>query len=209
MRQLQRQGGAAARRRRALAPDPRAHDQRPACRCSSPRRPASRSTTRRSTAPSSASRRRTTSRCTDFRAALEKRRRDATRASARTSASEILLARLREREVDNAIVVTDAEVETELAREAREATERFGIQPRARAGAGAAAGDARADRAAPPRAPLQALSELRRGANFAQVAATYSDAPDALQGGNLGWRAVGAAAAALPRGARASCSPAR
>jgi peptidyl-prolyl cis-trans isomerase SurA len=26
------------------------------------------------------------------------------------------------------------------------------------------------------------------GANFAQVAATYSDAPDALQGGSLGWR---------------------
>ena len=35
---------------------------------------------------------------------------------------------------------------------------------------------------------MLALSELRRGANFAQVAATYSDAPDALQGGTLGWR---------------------
>jgi len=39
------------------------------------------------------------------------------------------------------------------------------------------------------RKALAALSELRRGANFAQVAATYSDAPDATQGGNLGWRA--------------------
>jgi peptidyl-prolyl cis-trans isomerase SurA len=39
------------------------------------------------------------------------------------------------------------------------------------------------------RRALLALSELRRGANFAQVAATYSDAPDATQGGNLGWRA--------------------
>jgi peptidyl-prolyl cis-trans isomerase SurA len=38
------------------------------------------------------------------------------------------------------------------------------------------------------RRALQALSELRRGANFAQVAAAFSDAPDALQGGNLGWR---------------------
>jgi len=38
------------------------------------------------------------------------------------------------------------------------------------------------------RRALLALSELRRGTNFAQVAATYSDAPDALQGGNLGWR---------------------
>jgi peptidyl-prolyl cis-trans isomerase SurA len=35
---------------------------------------------------------------------------------------EILLSRLREREVDNAVVVTDAEVETEIAREAKEAT---------------------------------------------------------------------------------------
>jgi peptidyl-prolyl cis-trans isomerase SurA len=35
---------------------------------------------------------------------------------------------------------------------------------------------------------LQALGELRKGTNFAQVAAAFSDAPDALQGGNLGWR---------------------
>jgi peptidyl-prolyl cis-trans isomerase SurA len=104
--------------------------------------------------------------------------------------SEILLARLREREIDNGIIVTDAEVETELAREAREAS-----------------GDSEYNLAhvlvvvAPQsnsqqieqrrRRALAALSELRRGTNFAQVAATYSDAPDALQGGNLGWRATG------------------
>ena len=104
--------------------------------------------------------------------------------------SEILLARLREREIDNSIVVTDAEVETELAREAREAS-----------------GDSEYNLAhvlvvvAPQSTPQQieqrrrralaALSELRRGTNFAQVAATYSDAPDALQGGNLGWRVTG------------------
>ena len=34
-----------------------------------------------------------------------------------------------------------------------------------------------------------ALQQLRTGADFAQVAASFSDAPDALQGGNLGWRA--------------------
>ena len=101
--------------------------------------------------------------------------------------NEILLARLREREVESGIVVTDAEVETELARLAREAT-----------------GDAEYRLShvlvlVPPQATpeqiearrrraLLALSELRRGANFAQVAATYSDAPDATQGGNLGWR---------------------
>jgi peptidyl-prolyl cis-trans isomerase SurA len=41
------------------------------------------------------------------------------------------------------------------------------------------------------RRAMAALSELRRGANFAQVSATFSDAPDGLQGGNLGWRASG------------------
>jgi peptidyl-prolyl cis-trans isomerase SurA len=104
--------------------------------------------------------------------------------------SEIMLARLREREVDNHVVVTDAEVETEIAREAREASS-----------------DAEYNLAhvlvvvAPQSNPQQieqrrrralaALSELRRGTNFAQVAATYSDAPDALQGGVLGWRPSG------------------
>ena len=57
----------------------------------------------------------------DFRTALEKdgvkypRFREDIR-------NEILLARLREREVENGIVVTDAEVETEIARETREAS---------------------------------------------------------------------------------------
>ncbi len=121
-----------------------------------------------------------------FRAALERdgilfpRFRDDVR-------NEIMMARLREREVENAIVVTEAEVDTELARQAREKT-----------------GDAEFRLShllvlVPPQASpeqieqrrrraLQALSELRRGANFAQVAAAFSDAPDALQGGNLGWR---------------------
>ncbi len=125
----------------------------------------------------------------DFRAALE---RDGVRYARfrEDIRNEILVARLREREVENAVVVTDAEVETEIAREARQKS-----------------GDSEFNLAhvlvlVPPqsspeqieqrrRRALLALSELRRGANFAQVAATYSDAPDALQGGGLGWRASG------------------
>jgi peptidyl-prolyl cis-trans isomerase SurA len=126
---------------------------------------------------------------TAFRAALEKdgvrypRFREDIR-------NEILLARLREREVDNAIVVTDAEVDTELVRETKEASSdseyRLShvlvlVQPQA--------SETQIEQRR--RRAVQALAELRRGANFAQVAATYSDAPDALQGGNLGWRPSG------------------
>ena len=122
----------------------------------------------------------------DFRAALDKdgvrypRFREDIR-------NEILLARLREREVENGIVVTDAEVETELARETREASSESEyrlahVLVQVPAQASAEQIEQRRRRA------VLALSELRRGANFAQIAATYSDAPDALQGGNLGWR---------------------
>jgi peptidyl-prolyl cis-trans isomerase SurA len=125
----------------------------------------------------------------DFRAALERdgikypRFREDIR-------NEIVVARLREREVDNTIIVTDAEIETELAREAgdKSADTEFRlahilvlVPPQA----SPEQIEARRVRA------LQALSELRRGTDFAKVAATYSDAPDAMQGGSLGWRPAG------------------
>lgn len=123
---------------------------------------------------------------TEFRAALD---RDGVRFPRfrEDIRNEILLSRLREREVDNGIVVTDAEVETELAREARQASSdseyRLAhILVQVPQQASAEQIEQRRRRA------VLALSELRRGANFAQIAATYSDAPDALQGGNLGWR---------------------
>ncbi|HEX4779343.1 MAG TPA: peptidylprolyl isomerase [Usitatibacter sp.] len=101
--------------------------------------------------------------------------------------NEILLARLREREVENGIIVTDAEVDTELAREAKESTSEseFRLSHVLVTVPQQATPEQIEQRR---RRAVLALSELRRGANFAQVAATYSDAPDALQGGNLGWR---------------------
>lgn len=103
---------------------------------------------------------------------------------------EVIVSRLREREVESGINVTEAEVDTQLSLEAREATtdQEFRLAhilvlvPEQ---ATSVQIEARRKRA------LQALSELRKGAEFAQISAQYSDAPDALQGGNLGWRPSG------------------
>ncbi|HQY48432.1 MAG TPA: SurA N-terminal domain-containing protein, partial [Usitatibacteraceae bacterium] len=90
--------------------------------------------------------------------------------------NELILARLREREIENAVVVTDAEVETELARAAKErgGDAEFNLQhilvlvPQQ---ATPEQIDTRRRRA------LQALSELRKGTAFAEVSATFSEAP--------------------------------
>ena len=103
---------------------------------------------------------------------------------------EVIMSRLREREVESGINVTEAEVDTQLSLDAREATtdQEFRLAhilvlvPEQ---ATSVQIEARRKRA------LQALSELRKGAEFAQISAQYSDAPDALQGGNLGWRPSG------------------
>ncbi len=126
---------------------------------------------------------------TDFRAALE---RDGIRFQRfrEDMRNEITLQRVREREVENAVVVTDAEVETEIARQAREAggdTEYLLSHVLVLVPQQATPEQIETRR----RRALQALSELRRGTAFQQVSATYSDAPDALQGGSLGWRAAG------------------
>jgi peptidyl-prolyl cis-trans isomerase SurA len=123
---------------------------------------------------------------TDFRSALE---RDGVKYPKfrEDIRNEILLARLREREVEKDIVVTDAEVETELLRESKEKSSEseFNISHVLVLVPPQATPDQIEQRR---RKAMLALSELRQGRNFAQVAAAYSDAPDATQGGNLGWR---------------------
>jgi peptidyl-prolyl cis-trans isomerase SurA len=101
--------------------------------------------------------------------------------------SEIVLARLRQREVDNKIVVSESEIESFIsAQQGRDQRrEEFNLShilvtvPENAAPEQIQARRARAE---------QALQQIRTGADFRQVAATYSDAPDALQGGVLGWR---------------------
>ena len=101
--------------------------------------------------------------------------------------NQVVMSRLREREVEGSVGVTEAEVDTQLALEARDATTNqeyrlahiLVLVPEQ---ATTQQVDTRRKRA------MQALSELRRGAEFAQISAQFSDAPDALQGGSLGWR---------------------
>ncbi len=104
--------------------------------------------------------------------------------------NDLMVMRIREREVDANINVTDAEVDTQLALESKEANSDkefrlahiLVVVPE----------QATSEQIEVKRKKaLQALSELRRGAEFAQISAQYSDAPDALQGGNLGWRPAG------------------
>ncbi len=100
--------------------------------------------------------------------------------------TEILLTRLREREIDSRIVVTDAEVDNFLANNpdafSGEEFEVAHILLRAPEGATPAQIDALRARAE------SVLARLRSGEDFARVAAEVSDAPDGISGGSLGWR---------------------
>lgn len=102
---------------------------------------------------------------------------------------EILFSRLREREIDSKIVVTDSEVEAQLKEEAAAGgtEEELLIShilvsiPEQASPEQIARREERAK---------QAMEKLKAGQSFAQVAASYSDASDALQGGSLGWRTL-------------------
>jgi peptidyl-prolyl cis-trans isomerase SurA len=101
--------------------------------------------------------------------------------------NEILIGRLRDREVDSRVVVTDAEIDNLIASSARDATQQDEFQlahilvltPEGASPEQLAELRAKAEKA---------LAELNAGAPFSQVSAAYSDAPNALQGGELGWR---------------------
>ena len=103
--------------------------------------------------------------------------------------NEIIATRLREREVDSKLVISDSEIDNYLAAQARQK------------GAGAeyllahilvlVPGQASSDKIQTSRERAEkALAQLRAGTDFAQVAAEFSDAKDALQGGSLGWRSA-------------------
>ncbi|MSQ60224.1 MAG: molecular chaperone SurA, partial [Betaproteobacteria bacterium] len=102
--------------------------------------------------------------------------------------AEIIIARLKEREVDSRLTVTDAEVASFLSRQESQGagkTDEYNVAhilvavPEQAEEEEVKRRKARAE---------EALAQLNKGLDFAQVAAVYSDAPDALQGGAMGWR---------------------
>jgi peptidyl-prolyl cis-trans isomerase SurA len=100
---------------------------------------------------------------------------------------QMTMARLREREVENRVQVTDSEVDLfleQLKTRPAEGAEYNLAHVLVRVPEGASPERIRQARG---RAE-QALAEAKSGVPFARVAASYSDAPDALQGGVIGWR---------------------
>ena len=101
---------------------------------------------------------------------------------------EIVMSRLREREVDNKIVITESEIDALLAASLNEEMRSDEVDlshilvvvPENASPEQLQARRARAE---------EALAQLNKGADFRQVAAAFSEAPDALQGGAMGWRA--------------------
>ena len=101
--------------------------------------------------------------------------------------NEITVQRLREREVESRVNVSDAEVDHLLA--TLDAQAGGEIEYRLAHILVTVPEQASTDQIdVRQRRAEQALSQVRSGTDFAQVAAGFSDAPDALQGGALGWR---------------------
>ena len=98
------------------------------------------------------------------------------------------MARLREREVENKIVITDSEIDALLASSENEQARGDEVNlshilvvvPENASPEQVQARRARAE---------EAHAQLMKGTDFRQVAAAFSEAPDALQGGAMGWRA--------------------
>jgi len=101
--------------------------------------------------------------------------------------NEMISVRLREREVDSKLVISENDVDNYLSNQARQEGKGEELQlahimivvPEQASADKIQSYRNRAD---------QALAKLRSGSSFAQVAAGYSDAQDALKGGELGWR---------------------
>jgi len=103
--------------------------------------------------------------------------------------NEITIARLREREVDSRVNVSESEIDNFLTTQAssNENRDEFEIShilirtPEEGSPEEIQKAKAKVD---------EAIKALQDGASFEKVSASFSDAPNALEGGNLGWKAA-------------------
>lgn len=99
--------------------------------------------------------------------------------------NEILLARLKEREVDSKLTITEAEIDNFLSLQKKEQTDEYHLSHiliRTPEDASPSKLNELKQKAE------QAYAQLNAGKDFAKVSASYSDAPNALEGGDLGWK---------------------
>jgi peptidyl-prolyl cis-trans isomerase SurA len=101
--------------------------------------------------------------------------------------TEITISRLKEREINNRVIVTDGEVDNFLTTQATRKDDQDELEishilirtPE----------DATPDDLQKAKTKVEkALKELNNGASFEKVSAAFSDAPNALEGGSLGWK---------------------
>lgn len=100
---------------------------------------------------------------------------------------EILMQRLREREVDSKVQVTESEVDNYLAADANGTIKRDELDL-AQILIRVPENPTKEQLAERRQRAEDILNQLKNGADFAKLAATYSDSNDALNGGDLGWR---------------------
>ncbi|MYH69957.1 MAG: molecular chaperone SurA [Gammaproteobacteria bacterium] len=103
---------------------------------------------------------------------------------------EILISRLQQRQVDNRVIVTDREIDNYLSNQEHQGETDIEFHIAHILIAIPEGASSRQVTRARETAE-QALSELQGGADFANMAATYSDGQQALDGGDLGWRKAG------------------
>ena len=99
--------------------------------------------------------------------------------------NEITIAQLKEREVDSKIVITDGEIDNFLNAQSKEIQDEFEVAhilirvPE----------DASPEKLEKLKNKAEeAAKQIQSGKNFTQVSAAFSETPNALEGGNLGWK---------------------
>lgn len=102
--------------------------------------------------------------------------------------NEIIITRLREREVENKINISESEIDNYLTTQASSVQDEYDL---AHILIRTPEDSSPEDLQKLKLKAEEALTKLSQGMDFTQVSASYSDAPNALEGGKLGWKAAG------------------